>query len=115
MVRAIRPFHRYKRHYFRQTLTFITIWPFQWQHTRTLVRRLSSAARLGRNGQTPRSSGPVDKAEERGAKSSAVGCGPARSAPLGAPIRRRLANDGGQPGSEAPGGAKVYQTVPAKN
>ncbi|CAL9024530.1 unnamed protein product [Prunus brigantina] len=68
--------------------------------------RLSSASRLDRNGRTPRSSGPADKAVERGATSSAIGCGPARSAPSGAPIRRRPANDRGRPGSEAPGSAK---------
>ncbi|CAL2240314.1 unnamed protein product [Prunus armeniaca] len=46
------------------------------------LRRLSSAAQLGRNGLTPHPSGPV----ERGATSFTADCGPTRSAPLGAPI-----------------------------
>ncbi|CAL9001576.1 unnamed protein product, partial [Prunus brigantina] len=73
--------------------------------------RLSSGARLDCNGRTPRSSGPTDKAVERGATSSTAGCGPARSAPPPppprAPIRRRQANDRGRPSSEAPGSTET--------
>ncbi|CAL8993074.1 unnamed protein product, partial [Prunus brigantina] len=73
--------------------------------------RLSSAARLDRNGRTLGSSGPTDKAAERGATSSTAGCGPTRSAPSRAPFRRHPANDRRRPGSEAPVSAKVCQTA----
>ncbi|CAL2276215.1 unnamed protein product [Prunus armeniaca] len=72
-------------------------------------------SRLGRNGQNPRSSGPAGKAAERRGTSPTASRGPTRGTPSGAPIRRRPANDRGRPGLEAPGRAKVYQTIPARN
>ncbi|CAL2265455.1 unnamed protein product [Prunus armeniaca] len=77
-------------------------------------RHISGTAQLGRNGRTPRSSGPAGKAAERGATSPTANHGPARGTPSGAPIRRRPVNDRGWPSSEAPGSAKVYQTIPAR-
>ncbi|CAL2247876.1 unnamed protein product [Prunus armeniaca] len=101
--------------------TFSTVRPFQQQHItgvvisirlpplvrfghsnsntctpRSNLRRLSGAARLGRNGRTPGSSRPADKATKQGATSSAAGCCPARSGPSGTLIRRRPVNDRGR-------------------
>ncbi|CAL8112901.1 unnamed protein product [Prunus armeniaca] len=75
--------------------------------SRSNLRRISGTTQLGRNGRTPRSSGPAGEAAERGATSPTASRSPARGTPSGAPIRRRPANDRGRPGSEAPGSAKT--------
>ncbi|CAL8118245.1 unnamed protein product [Prunus armeniaca] len=75
---------------------------------RSNLRRLSNAARLGRNGQAPCSSGPTDRAIERCATGPAATSNPAGVVPSGSSDRRCPAHDQGQLSPGAARGTKLY-------